>query len=151
MKANLFKSQAGFGFFGMMVLVIILALASSLVMVSMDTNVSNQALAETIKKMDRIETAAKKFKTDNGSYPTTLDRLFTIGGLAACAPSTLSSKMINWCGPYLSAVTINDPTDYTVDGWGTSFEYDGVNTLNSWGPNKTDNNGAGDDITRTFP
>ena len=129
MLIKLVKSQQGFGFFGMMVLVIVLAVAGSIVMITIDTTVSNQAMQETITKMERIEKAAVKFKVNVASYPTVLDRLFTIGGLTACAPSTGSSKMINWCGPYLDVVVTADSTDYTVDGWGTSFEYDAVLVL----------------------
>ena len=159
MIIRILQSQRGFSFFAMMVLVIFMAVAASIVAVSVDTNVSNQSMDETIKKMDRIEAAVIKFNFNfleqavaANRYPLTLDRLYTIGTLTACSSSTTLSKMQNWCGPYLSATVTNDSTDFLVDGWGTSFEWDQTtHTVYSWGPNKIDNNGASDDITRVVP
>ena len=135
----------------MMVLVIVLGVFTSLVMVSMDTTVSNQAMQETIGKMDSLQKAIAKFKADSAtsSRPTNLADLVTTTG-APCTAVTATSKMQGWCGPYLEVIVSNNSTDYATDGWGTTFSWtSGTGVLTSLGPNKAV--GGGDDITRTLP
>lgn len=148
---NIVKNQRGFGFFGMLVLVIVLTSLGAIVMVSMKTVTSNQAMQETLKKMERLQTACVRYKADVGSNPTALADLVTKpGAVAACSQDVTNGKIKDWCGPYVEQIISNDATDYTVDGWGTTFSFTGgaTVTITSYGPNKA--LGGGDDITRTF-
>lgn len=124
-------------------------------MVTIDTTVHNQAMFETLQKMDKLKVAITRFKTDSttGAPPATLAGLLSDVGPVGCTASYGASKMRGWCGPYLETLTTNDPTDYATDGWGTTFYYNVaalIATVRSWGPNKIDNAGGSDDITASY-
>lgn len=137
----------------MMVLVIFLAIAGSFVTLTFTSTTSNRAMQETISKMDKLQAAITKYENDNGgTKPATLGDLISnlsAPSIAACAASYGSSKAIGWCGPYLDVTLSNDLTNYSRDGWGSTFSWNGAGTLYSFGPNKIDNAGGGDDIQRT--
>lgn len=136
-----------------MVLVIVMAVMGSIVMVSIDTTVGNQATQETITKMEKLAVAITKHKTDSVAgitRPTALAGLLTDTASATCTASTTNSRMRGWCGPYIQVDVSNDATDYATDGWGTAFSYTpATGVLRSFGPNKVDNAGLVDDIERT--
>lgn len=144
--------NSGFSFIGLMILVALLGVAGSLVMISLSPTVSNAGLEVTVKKMDRVIAAINKYKADSATSakPPTLAYLFSDVGAVGCSANSTSSKMQGWCGPYLTSEFTGNTNDAITDGWGTVFEYDNTGNLYSWGPNKTDNGGASDDLTRTF-
>ncbi len=135
---------------------IVMGVLGSIVMVTIDTTTSNQAMQETIVKMDRLAAAIARYKLNNptlapDSKPAVLGDLITnVTGIAVCADHNASSTLRGWCGPYLDISVSNDATDYTTDGWGTTFSWTRASgTLRSFGPNKVDNAGGSDDIQRT--
>lgn len=144
--------HSGFSFLGLMIFVALIAVAGSFVMITITPSVSNAGLEVTVKKMDAVIAAINKYKTDSatGANPPTLAYLFSDVGGVGCSVNTTSSKMQGWCGPYLTSEFTANTNDAITDGWGTAFEYDNTGNLYSWGPNKTDNGGGSDDLTRTF-
>lgn len=84
------------------------------------------------------------FKADNNQLPTALSELVTQGGYTTYDPLTRRG----WRGPYVDSSALGN---YSSDAWGTAFEYSsGSRYIRSWGPNRTDDSGAGDDITLSF-
>ena len=150
---SLLGNQQGFSFLSMIIVVIYMSVGTCMLYVAIDPTTKDLAFKETVEKLDRLELAIGKYKVDHntGANPGDLERLFTQGGDAACAPDATNSKLDNWCGPYLYEVFAEDNRDFLRDGWGTNFSYDsGASTITSYGPNKTNNAGAGDDIVRSF-
>lgn len=145
------KSESGFSFMGLLVLVLMLSLfTGSLFMVVGPSQQVGQA-DNTFKKADEIVAALKKYKAEHANAaPTTLDALVTLTG-PACTMDTVTSsptyrKFQGWCGPYLDRPISQDPNSFKTDGWGTVFQYDTV-TLRSCGSDRTCGNA--DDLTFT--
>lgn len=144
----------GFSLLNVTLVLIALGLVGSLVLLNQTSSDSNRRLDETVKKMDVLINAIADYQahhSTNAAPASLADLTSDASAIGACTADTASSRMINWCGPYIDNVFQEDTNDATTDGWGTAFYYDQASTtLRSWGPNKTDNAGGGDDITRTF-
>ena len=76
--------------------------------------------------------------------PNNLTDLTTQGALASYNAVT----RLGWRGPY---VDNSQFTQFDQDAWAINFVYSSASRfIRSWGPNKTDNSGANDDITLNF-
>lgn len=84
------------------------------------------------------------FAADLGRLPTALSELVSQGAMASYDPLLRTG----WRGPYIDTSAL---ANYAVDAWGTAFVYSSASRfIRSWGPNATNNAGAGDDITLSF-
>lgn len=145
----------GFNLLNILFLLIALGLVGTIVLLNQTSSDSHRRLDETVKKMDLLMDALADYQTHHstGAAPASLSDLTSdASAIGACTASAAVSKMIGWCGPYIDNVFQEDSSDLTTDAWGTAFYYatGAPNVLRSWGPNKTDDAGGGDDITRTF-
>ena len=81
------------------------------------------------------------YKGDVGSFPTTLADLTVKPG---AVPDYDYFSRTGWNGPYLQ---IDGSGEILKDAWGTNYVLNVADsTIRSFGPNKTDNSGTGDDI-----
>ena len=128
------RSRQGFTLIEVMIVVIILvALASMVAPYLMD--VPDRMKSKIVQAdMERLDTALKIFRLENGSYPTSLAVLMK-------PPATIAGRKT----PYLE----KEP----LDPWGEWYVYKCPGTksqvgydLYSKGPNKRDDGGEGDDI-----
>jgi len=92
----------------------------------------------------------RQYETDVGALPSSLtDLTAKPGAVAACSLNASTQLLTGWCGPYLE--TVFQGENVFADGWGTTITYQsGSRTLRSFGPNRTDNGGAGDDLVQGF-
>ncbi|MCM8765674.1 MAG: type II secretion system major pseudopilin GspG [Candidatus Omnitrophica bacterium] len=94
-----------------------------------------------------IATALDLYEMDMGSYPDNLNEL--------CKEPTDTKKQKRWKGPYLKKCTSSEEGFTILDPWGNPYQYEPpsgeakreIYHLWSWGPNQTDEQGEGDDIT----
>lgn len=150
--STMITNNKGYALISMVMLLIVLIGAGSIVMVTTTSTSSNRQMSETIKKMDAILVAIAEYRADEatGLAPVNLNYLISDVGAVGCASDTANSKMVGWCGPYLDGTFQENTNAMLTDGWNTTFFYNSGGTLRSWGPDKTDNTGGGDDITRSF-
>lgn len=148
------RRDAGFGFLGMAVLVMLMTLGASIVYTL--TTPTNSAIfnRQTQIKAVKLRSAITAYKMSHGgtagTNPTTLAALVTDDAVACAMNNTPASVMYltlqGWCGPYLDRENTNNLTDYQTDGWGTAFSYNnGTNVLTSCGVDRTCS--TGDDLT----
>jgi len=84
------------------------------------------------------------FKADTGALPTALSELVSQGAQSAFNPITRKG----WRGPYVDSSELGN---YAKDAWGSDLEYSKASRyIRSYGANKTNNSGGGDDITLSF-
>ena len=85
------------------------------------------------------------YEADNGAPPIALTSLASQPiGISTYDPITRAG----WRGPYVDTSAVSD---YTQDAWGVSFVFStNPRFIRSWGPNKTNNSGGGDDIDVTY-
>ncbi len=84
------------------------------------------------------------YETDMASLPTTLGNLVLNPATGTTSQDYNPLTRRGWRGPYVDNATVSD---YSKDAWSISYVYSSVlRRLRSWGPNKTDNSGASDDI-----
>jgi type II secretory pathway pseudopilin PulG len=154
---NLFKifthkktaAKSGFAMIALMIFILITSLASVTGWSLQTASRAQDAVHQTDIKKKLLLDAIDRYQSDHaGVAPADLDDLVTTTG-AACAADTnnLSGtyrSLQGWCGPYIDRAFSGDPADFKTDGWGTEFDYDGIN-LKSCGPNKTCGNG--DDLS----
>lgn len=88
---------------------------------------------------------APGYEADAGKLPGTLtDLVVQPGTVSTYDPLT----RLGWRGPYVDSSTTSD---YQKDAWGTAYVFTtNPRRIRSWGPNKADNSGAGDDIDLTY-
>lgn len=96
-------------------------------------------IRSTRSMLSMIVQALDAYRMDRGTYP-------------ASGAKSLAQALANSTNPYVTALpsgAINAAGEWT-DGWGTPLHYahraDGKVILYSWGPNKRDDGGTGDDI-----
>ncbi len=84
------------------------------------------------------------FKADLGRLPTSLGELTGQGALSTYDPLNRTG----WRGPYVDSSAL---TAYGTDAWGTAIVFStSPQILRSWGPNKSNDAGASDDITLSY-
>jgi prepilin-type N-terminal cleavage/methylation domain-containing protein len=88
------------------------------------------------------------YEADMGALPTSLADLVLNPATGNTTQDYNPLTRRGWRGPYVDS---SSTSDYSKDAWGTSYDYSaGSRRLRSWGPNKTDNSGASDDIDMYF-
>ena len=85
------------------------------------------------------------YEADAGKLPGTLtDLVVQPAAVNTYDPLT----RLGWRGPYVDS---SANSDYQKDAWGTVYVFTtDPRRIRSWGPNKSDNAGADDDIDLTF-
>jgi len=138
----------------MIALVVLFAVTIPLVLSMMTSAESTRANMVTEEKAAALSDALRKYaENHNNTFPANLTALITDDGSGACSidnaiASPTYKRLQGWCGPYMDQSILEAANDYKTDGWGVEFEYDSATgNLISWGPNRADENGGGDDIT----
>ena len=152
MAASLIKNEKGFFFLAMIVVILATSIAAGIAFMNLAPSISTNSVSITYDKAEKLRAAITKYQLNHGgaagSFPTTLMDLVTDSGLA-CSPETTAGPtyltLQGWCGPYLDIITTNDAAEFMRDGWGSNFLY-ATGTFRSFGPNKVDNGGTGDDL-----
>lgn len=137
------KSQKGFTFIEIMVVLIIIAGLAAIVTPNIMKRLDEANVKLTKTNMANLESAIKLFKLDNGFYPDSHQGLS-----ALIAPPTIGREARRWNGPYLEKGQI------PLDSWSNDFIYlgpehsnNGTYTLRSPGEDGVVN--TGDDILNT--
>jgi hypothetical protein len=149
-------SRSGFGVVGVMLTILLVALAVVGVIQLVNPALMTRNGRMTIDRMEVIKAAVIKYKANHGgsTYPTSLDYLVSTDGGAACAldnttTNTTYKTLQGWCGPYIDVAFGENSAEFKTDGWGTTFSWtSGTGTLKSCGSNRTC--GDSDDITYTI-
>jgi prepilin-type N-terminal cleavage/methylation domain-containing protein len=88
------------------------------------------------------------YEIDMGALPTGLADLVLNPATGNTTQDYDPLTRRGWRGPYVDNASLSD---YSKDAWGTAYVYSAASRrIRSWGPNKTDNTGASDDIDLTF-
>jgi len=137
------KSQKGFTFIEIMVVLIIIAGLATIVTPNIMKRLDEANVKLTKTNMANLESAIKLFKLDNGFYPDSQQGLS-----ALISPPTIGREARRWKGPYLEKGQV------PLDAWSNDFIYFGPEhsnketyTLRSPGEDGVAN--TGDDILNT--
>lgn len=151
---GILKNSNGYGLLLLMVSMAAIVLTAGYVTLNIEPDIEGDRVKQTMQKMDILREAILKYQADVGAVPGSLDDLISqCGGCNACSIDNTPGniKLQDWCGPYVDQVFQENINDFKTDQWGTTIEYiSGGITLRSWGPNKADNGGGGDDISISF-
>jgi len=155
------KNNRGFTLIELLVVIAIIGLLASIVLVSLNSAREKARIAKTQADLKQLELAIALLYDDTGLYPgkqtfspCVQNPEIYLNASAAGIQST-DGGFPGWNGPYMSKVPL--------DPWGTNYYYDpdyscGPNTLGcngisqtvrviqSFGPNKAQTYGNGDDI-----
>ena len=85
------------------------------------------------------------YRGDLNADPTTVADLFVIGANSAWD----RFAQTGWNGPYMESDGTAAP-NYLSDEWDNSYDLSTAGEIQSFGPNGTDDGGAGDDIVITY-
>ncbi len=137
---------AGFALIEILIVVGVLTLVAGIALPIVAASIRAADTADTTTEMEAVCAAIESFYRDNASFPASLD--------------DLTSRPIgrtNWQGPYVNFGLGSDPADdFRYDAWLKAYKL--VNaparpgagassiTLRSWGTNRENDNGGGDDI-----
>jgi len=155
MTSSCRSDSDGFGLLGVILLILAVALGSTAIFVMVAPSIANRANQETTEKAKTLRAAIQAFSKDHltaaVAYPPTLDALVTTDGLPCGADNVKTSPtyltLQGWCGPYLDQPILQNANDFKTDGWGTLFVFNNTTgVLTSWGPNRVDDSGGGDDL-----
>lgn len=160
---RLINSETGFGFMGMLVLIVSFTIAGTFVVSQLTSETSTNEAKQTTLKVEIIRNAINAYKanhlnaalvpTAGVGAPATLAALLTSNGDACVFDNdntpgnTGYLSLQGWCGPYIDSMIQEDANAYLRDGWGSQIQYNAATeVLTSYGPNRTDDAGAGDDL-----
>jgi general secretion pathway protein G len=136
------ERRSGFTLLEMMVVLAILGLLAGILFPTAELYLDSRMIESTREEMRRVGDAILRYYQDVGSFPATLQDLEVKPAGAA-----------GWSGPYVRAAFQNETAnqdDYRYDAWRSAYLYLSqsatVRRLRSIGPNRSDNNGTGDDI-----
>ena len=150
--------DAGFTMIEMVMVIVVMAALAAVSVPRIDDFITNSKIQASKNEMLQIRAAISGTpdRTAGGRY---VDRGY-IGDIGAI-PSSLNDLILNpglpvydyfsrtgWNGPYL---VDNGSGEILRDAWLVNYVLDvSDSTIRSWGPNKTDDSGAGDDIVIKF-
>lgn len=148
------NSKSGFTLIEMITVIAIIILIASLVMAAGQAARRKAYEAKAKAAIASLEVAVSMYQTDVGSYPATGN-----SNLVTQLDSGGSTPPTGWRGPYMQFDTDEIVGGQFIDPWSTAYSYTnpglnhgtGANHTSyvdiwSWGPNKTNNAGASDDI-----
>jgi prepilin-type N-terminal cleavage/methylation domain-containing protein len=88
------------------------------------------------------------YEADMGKLPTTLGDLVINPNNGTTTQDYDPLLRRGWRGPYIDSSSLSN---YSSDAWGVAYVYSSASRyIRSWGPNKANDSGSGDDITVTF-
>jgi competence protein ComGC len=132
--------QAGFSFVGMILIIFALSVFTSALFLAIPQSNSGRDSQTTFNRAIVLQAAIKKFKLQHaGALPATLNDLVSASGAPCTVDTTPSSstykQLLGWCGPYIDRPLNGAALVYQIDGWGVSFQYNGI-SLSSCGPDR---------------
>lgn len=146
------NSQLKYGFtlVELLVVVAILAILASLVTAGAQAARRKGAITRAKTTIGSLETAIAMYQGDMGDYPAT-------GNSKLVEAIQEDPNDPDWNGPYMEFKQDELKDGEALDPWGTPYQYVSVNggapqhrersfDLFSYGPNKQDDGGTGDDI-----
>jgi general secretion pathway protein G len=134
----------------LLVVIAILGILMSLITAGAQAARKRGAITKAKTTVAGLETAIAMYQGDLGEYPPT-------GNDALVKALSEDPNDIDWMGPYMEFKEDELDGGQLLDPWGTPYAYVSVNggspqhressyDLYSFGPNKTDDEGAEDDI-----
>ena len=134
----------------LLVVIAILGILMSLIMAGAQAARRRGAITKAKTTIAGLETAIAMYQGDLGAYPPTGN------GLLVKALSE-DPNDVNWMGPYMEFKQGELESGELLDPWGKPYQYVSIHSgspkhrphsfdLSSYGPNGTDDDGAGDDI-----
>ena len=160
------KRSSGFTLIEMIVVMTLILILPGLI-TGAATKAKQRAMVTQTKAMiSGLETALGMFQMDLGGYPNSgnanlVTTLTTIGGTYTVGTTSYTVVSTSgWSGPYMNFKQGDLVSGSVVDAWATAYTYNRPGTVHaggpdyttyvdiwSFGPNKTNNSGAGDDIS----
>ena len=132
----------GFALLDILIVVGVLTIVAGIALPIVAASIRVADTADTTAEMEAVCAAIENFYHDNASFPARLDDLTS-------RPAGFS----NWQGPYVNfGLGSNPADDFRYDAWLKAYKL--VNpgpssiALRSWGTNRENDNGGGDDIER---
>lgn len=143
-------TRPGFTLVELLVVIAILGILASLVAAGAQTARRRGAVTKAKTTLAALETAVVMYQGDMGEYPAS-------GNASLVAALQDDPDDANWDGPYMEFKQDELKDGELLDPWGKPYLYVSVNggspqhrtssfDLLSYGPNGTDDGGAGDDL-----
>jgi general secretion pathway protein G len=139
------RIQNGFTLVELLSIVLIMAILMGITIPVMRSAYSRAKVAKAKSDIAKLETAAEQYKNDYGSYPDSSDSKNLFRAASSISPVTKK--------PYIIFKSKDIKNEQLIDSWGTPYAYTTPGTQNtnsvdiySFGPNKADDAGTGDDI-----
>lgn len=138
------RSHNGFTLVELLSIIAIMAILMGITIPVIRSANARAKIARAKSDIAKLEAAAEQYKNDYGSYPTSGNtNIYN----AARSTSPVTKK------PYIIFKAKDITSSEVTDSWGKPYTYTAPGTQNtksvdiySFGPNKTDNAGTGDDI-----
>lgn len=134
----------GFSFLSLIMVIMVVGIGLSALIVNVKPDIETSQTAKTLKKLENIKNGIDVYRTHHGGSPPNLssglDVLVNQGSESGCTvdvdtSSATYKQFLNWCGPYLDRILLENSDDFKTDEWGTLIEYDSVR-IRSCGPNR---------------
>ena len=144
------KIRLGFSLVELLVVIAILGILISLVTAGAQAARRRGALTKAKTTIASLETAIAMYQGDMGTYPAS-------GNAELASALQDDPNDVDWAGPYAEFKQDEVKDGELIDPWGNPYVYVSVNggapqhreksfDLYSYGPNGTDDSGAGDDV-----
>lgn len=158
--------KRGFTIIELLTVLAIIGILAGLIMTAGFEAKKRALVAKTKAAISGVETALGMFQSDIGNYPSAgnANMITCLTSSSGCLVGTAGTPMTtsqaaSWSGPYMHFQTNEISSGAFSDPWGSPYIYragtdhgtganytDNYMDIYSFGPDKTDNNGAGDDI-----
>ena len=150
-----FSYTHGFTMIELVMVIVVMAALTAVAVPRIDDFITNSKIQASKNEMLQIRAAIsgtpdrtaggryvdRGYKGDVGSFPTTLTDLTVKPG---AVPDYNYFSRTGWNGPYLQ---IDGTGEILKDSWGTNYVLNAADsTIRSYGPDKINNSGTGDDI-----
>lgn len=139
------RSHNGFTLVELLSIIAIMAILMGITIPVIRSANARAKIARAKSDIAKLEAAAEQYKNDYGSYPSSSSDTNLYAAARSTSPITKK--------PYIQFKEKDIVMQRVVDSWGTPYKYTAPGTRNtksvdiySFGPNKTDDAGAGDDI-----
>jgi general secretion pathway protein G len=143
------RDEAGFTLIELIVVMVILSMLAAGIIPSITTQIRREKIKETKDEIMDLHNALIEYYKDLDTFPQSPGDLKALEEQNQVYPVSYRSR---WDGPYIRSKFKS--YDYEKDAWDNNYKYSYTpnNTycnIYSYGPNKQDENGGGDDIFHT--